>query len=186
MKGMFFSKYPLWEPIREDYIITTDGNKEYVVKRWRKDIIKPLRYQILDATINFSGPVFQIQTYELKSQMLFEADRLMFDEKGIEEFLKAYENFISDISFDDFKEITESIEDPMLSYGVLKEEALEAFLTRYYSCLPKERLNRIWDFFRENSEYSDVMNILIRQVFCVVNGGFDISSDQGPNFFSTN
>jgi len=73
----FCSQYSYCDIVREDYFISTT----YTLSRWRKNINEPLRYQIIDAHIEFGKPVIQVQSDELKRQMLAEPSKLKLNER---------------------------------------------------------------------------------------------------------
>ncbi len=93
------SHYPYWEPIREDYMLFTDDrNNYYTIRRWRKDINEPLNYEIVNYKIQLTEPTLQVQSKDLKRQMLADTRRLKLDKNKVEEFVKHYEDFVSNIS----------------------------------------------------------------------------------------
>lgn len=162
------SHYPYWEPIREDYMLFTDGNNYYTVKRWRKNINEPLNYEIVDYYIKFSEPVLQVQSKDLRRQMLTDIKRLKLDKNKVEEFVKHYEEFVSNISLNDVLERGCSSDDPMITYASLKDEIMESFLKTCYSYFSDDGIAVLRKYIRENSEYNDVMNIVIKRNFQLI------------------
>jgi len=162
----FYSQYPYWEPVREDYFMATDGSSNYILKRWRKNINKPLRYQIIDAYIEFEKPDIQVQSDKLKEQMIADSNKLGLTERKVNEFVKCYEDFVSGIELNDVIECGSSANDPMVSYAALKAEIMETFINDYYSYFSEDDVLRgLRIFMRDNSEYDDVMNLRVKRCF---------------------
>ena len=174
IKDSLCSHYPYWEPIREDYMLFTDGNNYYTVKRWRKDINEPLNYEIVNYKIQFTEPVLQVQSKDLRRQMLADIKRLKLDRNKVEEFIERYEDFVSKISLNDVLECGFSSDDPMVTYASLKDEIMESFLKTCHSYFTDDGINILRKYLRENSEYDDVMNIIIKRNFKLIkNNNYD-------------
>ena len=164
--GSFCSHRAQKEPVREDYFQATDGIQTYTVRRWRKDINEPLRYEVADdVRIEVDKPIPQVQSEELKKQMIADARKLKLDEARIGKFIERFRTFVSGIKMEDMIECGLSADDPMISYAALKDEAVEAFLSYCRSLFTDEELRRLRMFIDENSEYNDVMNVQLIRSF---------------------
>ncbi len=186
IKDSLCSHYPYWEPIREDYMLFTDGKKNYTVRRWRKDINEPLKYEIVNCMIEFSKPTLQAQSEDLRRQMLADIKRLKLDRNKIEEFVEHYEDFISNISLNDVFECGFSSNDPMVTYASLKDEIMESFLQTCSSYFSDDRIDILRKYIRENSEYDDVMNIIIKRHFQLIDNNTFNNQSSSPIMNSMN
>jgi hypothetical protein len=165
IKGSFCSHYEYWEPIREDYLQVTDGSEIYTVRRWRKDINEPIKYQIVNFDIIFDKPVLGVQSDDLEKQMIADADRFKFKKTNIKKFIKLFKAFVSRLELDNVIECGFSVDDPMTSYAKLKDEIGEAFLNHCQNKFSETDINSLRMFISENSEYDDVMNIEVIRPF---------------------
>lgn len=163
--GSLCSRYAYWEPIREDYLQVTDGTDIYTVKRWRNDINEPMRYEIISARIKIGKPILQVQSVELRRQMIADAYMLKLDEGKIDEFIEKFENLVSNTKLEDTVERGFSTEDPMASYVALGDEAMVEFLSQCSSLFTDEEMKRLKVFINANSDYDDVMNIRVTREF---------------------
>jgi len=165
VEGSFRSQYPYWEPLREDYFMVTDGSKNYTLKKWRKNVNEPMKYQIIDDCIESEEPFIQVQSDELKKQMIADSSKLKLDDHKVNEFVEYYKDFVSGIEMNDVMECGLSY-DPMASYAALKTEVMETFISDYYSYFSADDvLEDLRIFMHDNSEYNDVMNLRVRHCF---------------------
>jgi hypothetical protein len=165
INGSFCSHYEYWEPIREDYLKITDNSEIYTVRRWRKYINEPLKYQIVNFDIIYSKPILEIQSDDLEKQMIADADRFKFTKTNIIEFINLYETFVSRLELDNVIECGFSVNDPMVSYAKLEDEIRETFLNHCRNRFNETEINNLRMFIGENSEYDDVINIQIIRPF---------------------
>jgi len=165
VNGSFFSHYAYWEPVREDYLQITDGSEFYTVRRWRKYISEPLRYQIVNFDIICSEPILEIQSIDLEKQMIADADRFRFTKTNIKRFIKLFKTFVSHLELDNMVECGFSVNDPRVSYAKLKDEVRETFLNHYSYKFSANDIRNLRVFISENSEYDDVINIQIVRPF---------------------
>jgi len=168
INGSFCSHHAYWEPVREDYVLATDDSQTYTIRRWRKDIDEPLRYQIVNLQIEFGKPYFQVQSSELKKQMIADANTLKLDGTKIEQFVESFGSFVSSIKLEDTLECGLAVNDPMVTYAALKDETIETFLNYCYSMFTHEELKRLRIFIDENSSYDDVMNVRVIRSFRLI------------------
>ncbi|MDQ1328046.1 MAG: hypothetical protein QG641_1331 [Candidatus Poribacteria bacterium] len=167
VNGSFFSHYAYWEPVREDYLQITDGSEIYTVRRWRKYINEPLRYQIVNFDIIFSEPILEVQSTDLEKQMIANADRFGFTKTNIRirKFIKLFKAFVSRLELDNVIECGFSLNDPMISYAKLKDEVRETFLDYCSYKFSATDIKNLRVFISENSEYDDVTNIQVIRPF---------------------
>ena len=168
IQGSFCSHYAYWEPIREDYLQVTDGARVYTIKRWRNDINDPLKYEIINARIEYRKPILRVQSVELMKQMIADAHMLKLDEEKISLFVQKYESFVQGVELTDTIECGVSTDDPMVLYATLDDRNMEGFLSQCRSLFNDEEIKRLRIFIDANSEYSDVMNVLVIRDFQLV------------------
>jgi len=165
IKGSFCSHYAYWEPVREDYLQVTDGFEVYTIRRWRKHISEPLKYQIVNFDIILGNPILEIQSSDIEKQMMADTDRFMFTKAKIKKFVKLFKSFVSRLRLDDVLECGFSVDDPMLSYARLNDEVRETFLDNCHSKFNETEIENLRAFINENSEYDDVINIRLLRPF---------------------
>lgn len=185
VKDSLFSHYAYWEPMREDYMLFTDGSKNYTVRRWRKNINEPLNYEIVKHKIEITEPTLRVQSKDLKRQMLADIKRLKLDKNKVEEFVKHYEGFVSNISLNDVLECGCSSSDPMVTYASLKDEIMESFLQTCCSYFSGDRIDVLRKYIKENTEYNDVMNIVIERHFQLVENNISNNSNNSSSIMNS-
>lgn len=163
--GSFCSHYEYWEPVREDYLQVTDGSEIYTVRRWRKYINEPLKYQIVNFNIIISEPILEVQSDDLEKQMIADADRFKFIKTNIKKFIRLFKTFVSRLELDNVMECGFSVNDPMTSYAKLKDEIRETFLNHCRNKFNETEVKNLRMFISENSEYDDVINIQVIRPF---------------------
>jgi len=161
----FFSTFAYLEPIREDYIRAKSDSDTLTVKRWRDDINKPLKYEIVKAELVLDEPVFSIQTSNIRDQMIYDSRKYGFNNEIIETIISLYDNFVSHICIDDIQECGFSMLYPMVSYAVLTDNSKKRFLDYCQFILGLNKIKMLGKFIADNSEYDGVMNIQITHPF---------------------
>ena len=163
--GSFCSHYAYWEPIREDYFLASDGTETYTIRRYRRYINEPLKYQIVDFEIVFEKPILKVQEKDLKKQMSIDSTKYNFNKDKIKIFVRLYKSFVSRIELEDLVESGFSRDNPMIVYAKLKAESMGDFLNHCQSVFNKVEIENLRCFISENSEYNDVMNIQITKPY---------------------
>jgi hypothetical protein len=165
LEDSYCSVYPFLEPIREDFLKATDGEDIFTIKRWRDNINQPLKYEIIDFEIVYNEPQLDIQSKDIKRQMLYDSDIYKFDEKIIGIIINLYKQFVSQIGLDNILECGFSMDNPMVSYGKLDDNSKEDFLWLCRPEIGEKHTLMLERFIDDNSEYDDVMNIQITSSF---------------------
>lgn len=165
IEGSFCSQYAYWDPIREDYFLASSGKEIYTIRRYRKSINKPFKYEIIDMELVFGKPIVKIQEADLRDQMIIDSERYGFSREKIKIFVRLYRSLISRIELEDLEYTGFSFENPMISYGKLKDKVKEEFLDRCKSIFDEREVESIQCFIEENSEFDDVMNVEITRPY---------------------
>lgn len=163
--GSFCSHYAYWEPIREDYFLASDRTETYTIRRYRRYIDEPIKYQIVDFEIVFEKPIIKVQMKDLRKQMTVDSTKYNFNKDMIKIFVRLYKSFVSRIELEDLAESGFSLDNPMISYAKLKDEIIGDFLSRCQSAFNEAEIANLRCFIGENSEYNDVMNIQITKPY---------------------
>lgn len=90
-----WSYQPFIEPVREDFFGIQDENgKKLVLKRWRKSISEPFRYELLGGRITTSVAEISVQEDILLKQLL--AEKADLQEWRMESIIDAAKNILED------------------------------------------------------------------------------------------
>lgn len=165
IEGSFCSQYAYRDPIREDYLLASDGNEIYTIRRYRRNINEPFKYQIVNMELVFGKPFVKIQEADLRDQMIIDSPRYGFSREKIKIFVRLYRSLISRIELEDLEYTGFSFENPMISYAKLKDKVKEEFLDRCKSIFDEKEIESLRRFIDENSEFDDVMNVKITRPY---------------------
>jgi len=125
----FVSEKAYAEPVKVSYFKATNGKERFVIKKYRKSIDEPLRYQLIAGDYTLEPTGFEIQTKEIARQLNAEFKVNPLTEAQIAAFLKLYRQVVEIIDPEDLERIPEESSNPLEVYYRLDGVGL-AYLLR--------------------------------------------------------
>jgi hypothetical protein len=154
------------DPMAIAYIEVTNGHQEFLLRRSRRTIAEPLRFERVEA--RFGEPVLVVEIQdreirkELKLRFKWPPGYNLSDEK-IDLFIALFRDAVSQIDTRGLTAIEPSYADDNVSYAALEERTKNSLLekcARYFAAAELQALRR---FIETHSSDSDVMTILLRR-----------------------
>ena len=157
-----YSEGPYFDPHRVLYFETTNGKDRFLIKRWRRSIADPVRYEMVPATLEVKMTV-EIQQRDIEKQMCHEMRAPLVTRDKVSRFLEIVQEEAMHI--DPAKGSEESIEvhEANISYLPLSEEQIERILTKSRAIFTRNELAHLEHFIRNNAEYDGVMSFLVKK-----------------------
>ncbi len=158
------------DPMRESFFEATDGTETFVVRRWRTEIDRPVKYEVVPGALEIRPISIEVQSRDIELQLRADLpDNL--DSDHIRHFLRAVEDVAGSLEYDDLEEVCVDQRDPLLIYLRFDEKQVGEIIDRLGALVPADTLQRLHEFILENREGNDVMNLVARKAFTVRKGG---------------
>jgi hypothetical protein len=154
------------DPMAIAYVQVTNGYQEFLLRRSRRNIGEPVRFDRVEA--RFGEPVLVVEIQdreirkELKLRFRWPPGHNLSDEK-IDLFIALFRDAASQIDAHGLTDIEPSYSDDNVSYAALEARIKDALLercARYFAAAEVEALGR---FIETHSTDSDVMTLLLRR-----------------------
>lgn len=159
------SDKPHAEPLKVSYLEASNGNRRYLIKRWRRTIDDPCKYEIIDGRLQITHGKVSVQTEAIKKQFRMEHDGAI-DEKKLNCFVKAIQDEVKNLDPDTLEVFAEG-ETPLISFYQLDSECVDRILTRCQKKFNRHELKLLRDFVLERNEYNDVMTVVVQKEFSI-------------------
>ena len=162
IENSLYSEGPYFDPSRVLYFETTNGTETFLIKRWRRSVADPVRYEMVPATIEVKMSV-EIQQRDLEKQMCYEMREPLVARDKVSRFIEIVQEEAKNIDPAlSAAEIAESHE-ANIAYLPLGENQINRILNKSRSIFTAAELAQIEQFIRNNAEYDGVMSFLVRK-----------------------
>ena len=115
IEDSFVSEKPYFEPIKTSFFKPTNGKEKFVVKKFRKRIDEPLKYQLICGDYSLKCMAIEIQSEEISKQLKREL-KPPLPQTQIDAFLKLYRAIAEDIEIKDLERVSEESHHPLEIY----------------------------------------------------------------------
>ena len=148
----FISHQDYGEPIRTSYFLVTNGKQHFVVKKSRKNIFDPQRYELIAGRLRLTPTRLRVDGTAIRREL--ERVFLPSDQssKRIENFVTELEEIVAHLTPGELKRAPFESHNPSLWYFYLDEAVLEKALKRSSGSLTKRECRRLDEFVRKNLE----------------------------------
>lgn len=162
VENSYYSEGPYFDPHRILYFEATNGKDTFLIKRWRKSISEPVRYEVVPAKLEVTMSV-DIQHHDLTKQLRYELSGTSVTQEKVERFIEIVQEEAQII--DPVKGAAKGIEahEANILFVSPEEEQIARILNKSRSIFTPEELIRLERFIRHNAEYNGVMTFLIKK-----------------------
>jgi hypothetical protein len=154
------------DPMAIAYIEVTNGHQEFLLRRSRRSIAEPVRFERVEARFGEPVVVVEIQDREIRKELKLRfkwpPGHYLSDEK-IDLFIALFRDAASQIDARGLTDVERSYADDNVSYAALEARTKESLLercARYFAAAELEALGR---FIETHSTDADVMTLLLRR-----------------------
>jgi hypothetical protein len=145
----FISDRDYREPVKTSYFKATNGEEQFVIKKFREKIGQPLKYQLISGDVSLRCIGIKIQSKEIERQLEKEFPTRPFSQIKIAAFLRLYRHIAGTIDPGHLERVPEESSNSLEIYYKLDETG-ESYL-----------LDRCHQLFR-GQEYSDIQEFISR------------------------
>jgi hypothetical protein len=157
-----YSEGPYFDPHRVLYFETTNGKDTFLIKRWRRSVAEPVRYEVVPAKLEVKMTV-EIQHRDLEKQMCYEMREPLVTQEKVRLFIEIVQEEARQIDPEKSAEEIAEVHEANISYLPLGDEHIERILSKSRAIFTNEELVHIERFIRNNAEYDGVMSFLIKK-----------------------
>jgi hypothetical protein len=159
------SDKPYAEPLKTSYFEASNGQRRFLIKRWRSTIDDPCEYEIIDGRLKIVHGKVRVQTEAIKKQFRMEHD-VAIAEKKLNCFVMAIQEEVKNLDPDTL-EVSAEGETPLISFCQLGSESVKRILKRCQEKFNRHELKLLRDFVIEHNEYDDVMTVVAKKEFSI-------------------
>lgn len=162
----WFPSGSLSDPMSVAYIEVTNGHDQFVVRRARKTIQEPLRYELLRGRLAHAVATLEAQGDEIKKEMKNHfswAPATRPDDDQIDHFVSVVKDVIQALDASSVVISEHSYVDDTVSYGLLDTAAINALMQRCAADFCPAQLEAMRRFVDTHRRGCDVMTIVIRR-----------------------
>jgi hypothetical protein len=152
------------DPMAVAYFKVTNGEREFFLRRFRRDIAEPLRFEPMEEGFNRPAPALEIQERELRKELKlrFRCDGQSLSDAKVERFIGLFRAAVSAVDVNGVTATEPSYEDDNISYAPLQPATLNFLLeqcARYFNAAEAQALRR---FIEAHRDGADVMTLILR------------------------
>ncbi len=129
----FVCERPYTEPVKESYFKATNGQEEFVIKKFRESIDEPMRYQLIHGDFSLHCSHIDIPSRQIKKQLEREFRHPPITDHEVRAFLKVCQYVAKKADVEKLRMVAEEPEHPLTRYYELDEAGLRSLLKRCHA-----------------------------------------------------
>ena len=156
---------PYIDPMKESYTEATNGNENFVIRKWRESVNSPCSYQLIHGRIKLKNEKAEIQEKEIRKQMEFELKKI--PKEKIDAFVSAYGKKVSGFNLTRIKDYAEIYEtdDSLTGIGKLNKETVDDLVKIAENIFNQNELKSVKEFIAGNNEFDGVITLRVQRKF---------------------
>jgi hypothetical protein len=158
------------DPMGAVYIEASNGSETPILRRSRRNIDEPVRYEIVRGRLIESGFGLEIQEKEIRKEMQLHfswAPAAPLEDVKINLFVTLFREIVSELDPKNVRTEEFSYSDDNISYGQLDSSTVDALMTRCAGHFLPVELASIRRFVETHREAGDVMALIKRRAVSV-------------------
>jgi hypothetical protein len=150
IEDSFMSDGNYIEPIKTSYFEATNGKQRFVVKKVRKRIHDPQRYELIPGKLGLTLRKPSIDTLAIQRQLERESSTRHLSSKKIHGFVSQLAEAVSHLNPDDLRRAPFESPNPSTRYFIVEERIVEEVLERSSQFLTKKEAKLLGEYVRKN------------------------------------
>jgi len=152
LEDSFISEKPYSEPIKASYFKATNGKERFVIKKFRKGIDEPLKYQLIARDYSLKCTAIEIQSKEIKKQLEMEFKSRPFSQTQIAALLKLYQHIAENIDIKKLERTPEESHNPSEVYYKMDDTSLVYLLRNCHNIFKGKEYLDIEEFIHRHKD----------------------------------
>ena len=169
----FFPEGLAADPMAVAYLKVSDGQREYILRRRRRAITEPLRFELIEGKVSVSATAFEIQERELRKELRLRFrldDGQLLSAAKIDRFIGLFRAAASQVAARGAGTTEPSYDNDNIVYAALEPDTKDFLLEQCASCFTAAEVRALRRFIETHSNDSDVMTLVQRRQIAVVDG----------------
>lgn len=166
----YFPDGSVADPMSPAYIEASNGNETLLLRRTRRSIEEPVRYEILKGRLIETGLSLEIQDKEIRKEMKLHfswAPTAPLEDEKINLFVALFREIVSQLDPQNVRTNEHSYGDDNISYGQLDSSVVDALMTKCTGQFLPLELESIRRFVEMHRDGCDVMALIIHRAASV-------------------
>ena len=165
----YFCQASMSDPMGVAYIEVSNGRDHLLLRRSRKSIAEPLRFELTPDRLIDQGVTVGIQDTAIKKEMRhhFKWSGDPFEDHKIDLFIQQLRNVVTGLEPGAIEVAGFSCEDDNVSFGSLQADVIASLMAKCALYFQPQELDDIRRFIDSHREPSDVLALVIRRQLLV-------------------
>jgi len=151
IEDSFVSEKAYSEPIKTSFFKATNGKEKFVIKKFRKTIDEPLKYQVIPGDYSLKCTAIEIQWKEISKQIEREL-KPPLSQNQIDAFLKLYQAIAENIDIKDLERIPEESDHPLKIYYKIDDIRLMYLLRNCRNIFKGQEYSAVEEFIQRHKD----------------------------------
>ncbi len=152
IEDSFVSEKPYHEPVKTSYFRATNGKERFVIKKFRKKIGDPLRYELIYGDYTLKCVNIDIQAEEIVQQLKSEWESHPVPQNKINAFIKLLRHLAKTVDLRDLERVQEESPSPLEVYYKLDDVSVAYLLRNCRSLFKKKDYEEMERFIHRHRE----------------------------------
>lgn len=157
-----YSEGPYFDPQRILYFEATNGRETFLIKRWKKSVLEPIRYDVVPGRLEVQKTV-EIQKGSLEKQMRYELKNPAIAEDKVNKFIEIVQDAALHCNPDKNDQDIYESNVAQIDYLPLNEEQISGILKKSRTIFTRDELQKVERFIRNNCDYNGVMSLVLKK-----------------------
>jgi hypothetical protein len=162
LESPMYSEGPYFDPHRVLYFEATNGKETFLIKRWKKTVMDPFRYDIVPGRLEVKKTV-DIQKVSIEKQMRHELNNPALADTKVSKFIEIVQETARHCDPEKASCNLHESSDAQIDYLPLDEEQISGILSRSRFIFNPDELQKIEHFIRNNCTDDGVMSLVLKK-----------------------
>jgi hypothetical protein len=152
IEDSFVSDGNYFEPVKISYGKATNGEEQFIIKKFREKIGQPLTYQLIHGDYSLKSLAIKIQSKEIAKQLEKEFETRPLSEIQVAAFLKLYKHLAGTIDPDHLERVSWESPQPLEIFYKLDDIGLSYLLDRCHHIFRGQEYSHIQEFIYRHKD----------------------------------
>ena len=152
LEDSYASEKDYFEPVKTSFFKATNGKESFLVKKSRKKIDEPLRYQLIHGDYSVRCTSIEIQSNEIAKQLKAEFKSIPLSQNKIDAFLKLFQYIAKAINIKKLERIPEESPNSLEIYYKIDEISLVYLLRNCHNIFKGQEYLNIEEFIHHHKD----------------------------------
>jgi hypothetical protein len=161
----YFPKGLPSDPMAVAYLKVTNGRRQFLLRRSRRSMAEPLRFEPIEGDFSDPGTVLEIQEREIRKEIRLRFDRAdgqSLSNAKVDRFIALFRAAVGEVEARSFTATEPSYDNDNIAYGALPASTKDLLLKQCTGHFTPAEVQALRRFIEAHSDGSDVMTLRLR------------------------